>query len=66
MTVMDELPRLDHRDLGAVAAVLVLLAVAYLVYPRPIVQYAAWLAIFTVWMAWFVYYGTKYYYRIDG
>jgi hypothetical protein len=62
---MSEVPRLDRRDWSAVAAVLALLVVAYLVYPRPIVQYAAWLVIFTIWMAWFVYYGTKYYYSIE-
>jgi hypothetical protein len=62
---MRKVTPLDYRDWGAIASVGGLLAVAYLVYPTPVVQYAAWLTIFTVWMAWFVYYGTKHFYDID-
>jgi hypothetical protein len=62
---MPETAPLDRQDWAAAAAVVGLLVVAYLVYPDPVVQYAAWLAVFTIWMAWFVYYGTKYFYDID-
>ena len=56
---------LDRWDYTAGASVVVLLALAYLVFPHPILQYAVWLAVFTIWMAWFVYFGTKYYYSVE-
>lgn len=55
-------PRPDRWDALAVASVLALLAVAYVVVPRPAVQYGAWLAIFSVWMLWFVAYGVRWVY----
>jgi len=56
---------LDRWDYAAGASVVVLLALAYLVFPHPILQYAVWLTVFTIWMAWFVYFGTKYYYGVE-
>lgn len=50
-------PRPRRRDYAAAASVAALLAVGYVVYPEPIVQYGVWLAIFTIWMAWFVAFG---------
>ncbi|MGM0590781.1 MAG: hypothetical protein ACQETI_03975 [Halobacteriota archaeon] len=38
--------------LGAVGAVL---ALAYLAVPNEVVQYGAWLVVFSIWMAWFVF-----------
>jgi hypothetical protein len=58
-------PALDRWDYAAGASVLGLLVVAYVVVPDPIVQYGAWLGVFTVWMAWFVFYGTKWLYGLD-
>jgi len=43
-----------------------LLLVAYVVYPHPLVQYGVWLAIFTIWMAWFVFFGVKWVYARDN
>ena len=36
------------------------------VYPNRIFQYAVWLAIFIIWMVWFVYYGTKWLYGVGA
>lgn len=52
-------PRPDLWDALALAAVLGSLGLAYVVYPDPILQYAVWLTVFTIWMAWFVYFGVK-------
>lgn len=46
---------------GSVAAVLL---VASVLVPEPAIQHSAWLAIFCVWMAWFVSYGARWLY--DG
>jgi hypothetical protein len=59
---MADLPPLDRWDWAAGASVLGLLALAYLVYPRPLVQYGVWLTVFTIWMAWFVFFGVKWIY----
>ena len=56
---------LDRWDYAAGVSVVALLALAYLVVPSPVFQYAVWIAVFTIWMAWFVYFGTKYYYGLD-
>ncbi len=29
----------------------------------PLIEYTAWLVVFTIWMAWFVYYGVRWLYR---
>lgn len=58
-------PRPDRWDAAAIGSALTLLAIAYLVYPHPIFQYAVWLVVFTIWMAWFVYYGTRWLYGFD-
>lgn len=57
-------PRPDRWDAAAVGSALALLALAHLVYPHRIVQYGVWLVVFTIWMAWFVYYGTKWLYGL--
>ena len=56
----------DRWDGAAAVSVLALLAFAYLIFPHRILQYAVWLVVFTIWMAWFVYFGTKYYYGPGG
>jgi hypothetical protein len=53
----------NTRNAGAVVAVVVLLVLAYVVVPRPVVQYGAWLVIFSIWMAWFVAAGVQYVYE---
>jgi len=57
-------PALDRWDYGALASVLALLAVGYLLVPDPLVQYGVWLVVFCIWMAWFVFYGTKWLYGV--
>ena len=61
-----EAPSPGLIDYAAGGSAVVLLFVAYVVYPNQIFQYGVWLAIFTIWMAWFVYYGTKWMYGFDG
>lgn len=63
--VMADRPSFDRFDLAAVLSALGLLFVGYVVYPNRVLQYGVWLAIFTIWMAWFVFFGTKWMYRID-
>jgi hypothetical protein len=58
-------PPLDHRDYAAGASVLGVLVFAYVIYPHTLVQYGAWLTVFTIWMAWFVFYGVKWVYSGD-
>jgi thiol:disulfide interchange protein len=60
--VQPALPRPGRWDAAAVGAVLALLIVAYVLVPRPVVQYGAWLAIFCVWMLWFVAFGVRWVY----
>lgn len=62
---MERPPPLDRWDYAAGTSVLALLVVAYLLVPDPILQYGVWLAIFCIWMAWFVFYGTKWLYGVD-
>lgn len=45
-------PQPDKYDLGAIAATVVLLFVAYFVYPVRVVQVSAWLTIFTIYVTW--------------
>jgi hypothetical protein len=63
---MIEVPTLDTIDYAAGISALLLLVVAYVVYPNTVFQYGVWLTVFTIWMAWFVYYGTKWMYDIDA
>jgi len=63
--MVDPPPRPDRWDLAALGSAAALLLVAYVVYPDRIVQYGAWLAVFSIWMAWFVYYGTKWLYGLE-
>jgi hypothetical protein len=55
-------PPPDRWDYAAGATVLCLLVFAYVVYPDPILQYGIWLVVFTIWMAWFVFYGVRWAY----
>lgn len=55
----------NRYNIGTLAFVAAVLLFAYVVYPRQIVQYAAWLVVFTVWMAWFIYVGVDRVYGID-
>ena len=63
---MVDRPTLDPVDYAAGLAAFVLLILGYVVYPDQIFQYFVWLLIFTIWMAWFVYYGTKWMYGIES
>jgi hypothetical protein len=56
---------LDRWDYAAGASIAALLVLAYLVVPHPVFQYGVWIAVFVIWMTWFVYFGTKYYYGVD-
>jgi len=48
-------PYVRHRwTVLALAAVGALLLVAYVLAPHWSTQYGAWLAIFSIWMVWFV------------
>jgi hypothetical protein len=62
---MPSLPDLDRWDVSAAAGVVALFVLAYVVVPHPVVQYGAWLAVFCIWMAWFVFFGTKWLYGAD-
>jgi hypothetical protein len=62
---MNVLASVDELDIGAVAGAAIALLFAYVVYPHTIVQYGAWLVVFTIWMAWFVYHGTKRIYGVE-
>jgi hypothetical protein len=55
-------PSPSRLDYAAGASVLGLLVLAYVVYPHRILQYGVWLVVFTIWMAWFVFYGVKWIY----
>jgi hypothetical protein len=62
---MERPPPPDRWAYAAGASVAALLAVGYLVVPDPVVQYGVWLAVFCVWMAWSVFYGTKWPYGVE-
>ena len=56
-----------HRwHVATLAGVVSLLVVAYGIVPHRLVQYGAWLVIFTVWMAWFIYTGVDYIYGVEA
>lgn len=57
--------RPTRYNVAAAISAAVLLVVAYVLLPYPYVQYGAWLVIFTIWMAWFVYVGVDHVYGID-
>lgn len=65
MKVNVDPPAPDRWDAAAVVGALGTLTVAYLLVPDPIVQYGAWLVVFCIWMAWFVFFGTKWLYDVD-
>ena len=43
-----------YRNVAVLGVITALLGVAYVVASDPLIQYAAWLAVFAIWMAWFV------------
>lgn len=61
--MVDRPPRPDRWDLVALGSAVGLLLVAHLFYPHRILQYGVWLAVFSIWMAWFVYYGSRWLYE---
>ncbi len=56
---MAEMPSFDILDGIALGATALLLVVAYVVYPDPLVQFAVWTIILTIYMTWFCYFGVK-------
>lgn len=42
------------RNVAALGAVVLLLAIGYVFVPHPLVRYGVWLLAFSIWMAWFV------------
>ncbi|MFW6153227.1 MAG: hypothetical protein ACOC42_02585 [Halobacteriota archaeon] len=54
MEMVVELLGPNRRNLITLAGLIALLAFTHIVYPHRILQYAAYLTIFSVWMAWFV------------
>jgi hypothetical protein len=63
---MSERPTLGMLDYAAGVSVIALLVLGYVIFPNTVFQYGIWLTIFTIWMAWFVYYGTKWMYGLEG
>jgi len=61
---MVERPSLDPLDWLAIGSAVAVLLFAYVVYPGPIVQFAAWTIVLTIYMVWFCYYGVKWLYEI--
>lgn len=66
----------NRYNVATAAVVVGLLVFAYVLAPREfvvgsvvlsrqLVQYGAWLVIFTVWMVWFVYVGVDYVYGAE-
>ncbi len=62
---MESPPRPNGWDLAAWVSAVGLLLVTYTVLAHRALQYGAWLAVFTIWMAWFVYYGVRWVYGHD-
>ena len=56
----------NRWNVAAGGLVVVLLFVAYVLVPQPLVQYSVWLVIFTIWMAWFIYVGVHYMYGTEA
>jgi hypothetical protein len=44
----------NRRNLVALAAAVAVLVSAYVFVSHPVVEYGAWLVVFTIWMLWFV------------
>ncbi|EMA43449.1 hypothetical protein [Halococcus saccharolyticus] len=44
----------NRRNLTALAAATAVLVSAYVLVSHPVVEYGAWLVVFTIWMLWFV------------
>lgn len=68
---MESPPALDRYDYAALASALAALGLAYLLVPATplpahVVQYAAWLFVFAVWMLWFCYYGVKWLWGVEA
>lgn len=55
----------NRRNVGALAAVTLALAVGYLLLPGQVSAYGAWLVVFAVWMAWFVLAGIEWLHNAD-
>ena len=55
----------NRWNVAAGGLVVVLLFVAYVLVPQPLVQYSAWLVIFTVWMSWFIFAGMEWLSKAD-
>jgi hypothetical protein len=51
---MTEVLGFNQRNIIAFVAVTILLIGTYVLVPRPVTQYGAWLVIFTIWMVWFI------------
>lgn len=47
-------PGWTRANAVALASVTALFVVGYVLVPRPVVQYTAWLLVFSIWMLWFV------------
>jgi hypothetical protein len=60
--MMVERPQVRRRDYLTAGSVALLLLVAYVVYPDPLVQYGVWLVVFAIWMGWFVSFGVDWLY----
>jgi hypothetical protein len=56
----------SRYNVATAVVVVGLLVFAYVLVPRPLVQYSVWLVIFTIWMAWFVYVGVEHFYGTEG
>ena len=62
---MEPPPRPDAWDLAAWASAAGLVLLTHTVLGDPALRYGAWLAVFSIWMAWFVYYGVRWLYGVD-
>jgi hypothetical protein len=51
---MGRVPRPRRRDYAALGAAACSLFVGHVLVATPTARYAAWLAVFVVWMVWFV------------
>jgi uncharacterized membrane protein YphA (DoxX/SURF4 family) len=60
---MEPPPRPNRWDLAAWGSAAATLGVAHLLLVDSLARYGAWLLVFTIWMAWFVYYGVRWLYR---
>lgn len=61
---MVEKPTFDVLDGLSLAATAALLVFAYVIYPTPVVKFAAWVIIITIYMTWFCYFGVKWLYDV--